>query len=52
MLEMRLRLRLRWEKDTSAYGTSVVVVKPSGDAVRADEMIARKPDLALDDSGF
>lgn len=50
MLEMRLRLR--WEKDTSAHGAGVVVVKPSGDAVRADEMIARKPDLALDDSGF
>lgn len=32
--------RPRWEKYTSAYGASVVVVKPSGDAVRADEVAA------------
>lgn len=32
--------RLPGEKYTSAYGASVMVVKPSGDAVRADEVVA------------
>lgn len=32
--------RPRWKKYTSAYGASVMVLKPSGDAVRADEVVA------------
>lgn len=50
MLEMRSRLR--WEKCTSAYGAGVFFVKPIGDAVRSDEVVARKANLALDDTGF
>lgn len=49
---LEIRSRLRCEEYTSAYGAGVVVVKPSGDAMRPDEMAARKADLALDDSSF
>ena len=50
MLEMRSRLR--WEKCPSAYGAGVIVVKPIGDAVRSEEVVARKADQALDGTGF
>ena len=50
MLEVRPRLRR--EKHTPAYWAGVVVAEPGGDAVRADEVVARKANPALDDTGF
>ena len=47
-----MRSRLRGEELTSAHGAGVVVVKPEGDAVGADEVTARKADQALYDTGF
>ena len=47
-----MRSRLRGEEYTPAHGAGVVVMKPSGDAVGANEVTARKADQALYDAGF
>ena len=47
-----VRSWLRGEEYTPAHGAGVVVVKPGGDAVGADEVTARKADQALYDTGF
>lgn len=44
--------RLRREKRTSAYGAVVVVMKPGGNAVRANEVVAWKADQEFNDAGF
>ena len=44
---LEIRSRLRWEQRTSAHGAGIVVVKPSSNAIRADDMAAWKVDLAL-----
>ena len=48
---LEVRSRLRWKKCTSTYGAGVIVVKPRGDAVRADKVVAWEANLALDDTG-
>ena len=47
-----MRSRLRGKEFKPAHGAGVVVVKPGGDAVGADVVIARKADQTLYDIGF